>query len=450
MKKTDSICHLVVTYFNGRNADKLYRITGMAFQKSLSANAFENLCVQNLFPLGDIKETVLINDSAGVNTYKAVFSSATVAFLLGLDKDDKIKTFLFKPFDESKEKKNYRVASTNPMSTALDHLVDSVVQPYISLQATTGLSIAVLKNNRTFFYGYGETAKGNKVIPDQNTIFEIGSITKTFTAILLAEAVNSGMANLNDPINKYLPANVPPLNYAGVPITLKTLSNHSSGLPGMPSNMRPADISNPYSDYDTSNLIDFYKNFKTIRQPGQKYEYSNLATGTLGYILEKLFKKNYETLIIEKICNPIGMKDTRINITMKDSSRFAKGYNPYGYYNPPWSFKVLAGAGAIRSTSSDLMKYAKANLGNAPESLKKAIMLTHQVTFNHVAKVGLGWHIIKPGKDELIFHNGETGSFTSYLAINLEKKMAVIILSNTSIGTEDAGDAIMIWLETGQ
>ncbi len=107
----------------------------------------------------------------------------------------------------------------------------------------------------------------------------------------------------------------------------------------------------------------------------------------------------------------------------------------------------MAGAGAIRSTATDLLKYAKANLGNAPSSLNKAMQLTHIVTFTDGSKDGLAWHIIKPGSDEVIFHNGGTGGYRSYLAINMQKKFAVVILSNTSIGTEVVGDALMKWLE---
>lgn len=244
-----------------------------------------------------------------------------------------------------------------------------------------------------------------------------------------------------------MPDSIPNLEYNGTPITLKTLINHSSGLPSLPSNFNSTDITNPYRDYDNDKLFSFYKNFKAVRKPGEKYEYSNLAAGTLGVILERVYQKNYEALFVEKIYTPLGMKDTRQFIRKTDSLRFAKGYNEYGYYNSQWDFKALAGAGAIRSTAADLLKYAKANLGDAPASLNKAMQLTHIVTFIDGAKVGLAWHIIKPGADEVVFHNGGTGGFRSYLAINMQKKFAIIILSNTSIGTEEVGNALMKWLE---
>jgi CubicO group peptidase (beta-lactamase class C family) len=319
------------------------------------------------------------------------------------------------------------------------------------MQAAAGLSIGILKDGKTIFYGYGETARGNKQIPDQHTIFEIGSISKTFTAILLADAVNSGNVKLDDPVNKYLPDSIPQLQFEGIPITLKTLSNHSSGLPRIPSNFHSSDNANPYKDYDHSDLYSFYKNFKPTRKPCEKYEYSNLAAGTLGVILERVYHENYETLLIEKICKPLGMNDTREFLRKDDSARFAKGYNEDGVYNSQWDFRALGAAGAIRSTVADLLKYAKANLGDAPPKLNKAIQLTHVVTFTDgEAKVGLAWHYIKPGIDEVIFQNGGTGGYHSYLAINTKKKFLVVILSNCTRGTEEVGDAIMKWMEKNQ
>jgi CubicO group peptidase (beta-lactamase class C family) len=446
--KTDSVCQLFKKYFNEKNSEQLYELAGETFKKALPLVAFKAVCDKSLFPLGEFKEPIFENYSDGVSKYKAVFSSMQLAFLLVLDKNDKIETFQFQPYVNDKTKKNYKVSSTNKLTTPLDKQVDSAVQPYITMQATTGLSIGILKDGKTIFYGYGETAKGNKQIPDENTIFEIGSISKTFTATLLADAVNMGKLKLDDPVNKYLPDSIPKLEYEGYPITLKALSNHSSGISGMPSNFNSADITNPYKDYDTNMLFSFYRNFRPERKPGEKYEYSNLAVGTLGVILERVYRKNYEALFVEKICDPLNMNDTRQFIRKNDSARFAKGYNENGLYNSQWDFKALAGAGAIRSTASDFLKYAKGNLGDAPAPLNKAMQLTHVVTFTAGStKVGLVWHYIKPGNDEVIFHNGGTGGYRSYLAINPQKKFAVVILSNTSIGAEETGNTIMKWLE---
>jgi CubicO group peptidase (beta-lactamase class C family) len=446
--KTDSVSRLVLKDFNENNAAALYALTGDAFKKALTYDAFLTVCTNNLFPLGEMKEAIFENESNGLNTYKAVFSSMTLTLLLSLDPSEKIQTFLFKPYVDDKGKKDHKVVSSNTLSSALDKEVDSATQPYMSLLATTGLSIGILKNGKNVYYGYGETEKGNGKLPNEHTIFEIGSITKTFTSILLANAVLQGGVKLDDPVSKYFPDSIPALTFEGTALTLKTLSNHTSAIPRMPTNFHPSDNNNPYKDYNDQDMFSFYKSFRLSRKPGIQYEYSNLAGGTLGVILEKVYKKNYQDLFVETICTPLGMNDTREFIRKNDSVRFAKGYNEEGKYNSQWDFEALAPAGAIRSTASDLLIYADANLGKGPVSLEKAIQLTHVITFSDgTNKTALGWHYIKAGKSEVLFHNGGTGGFRSYLAINLDKKFAVVILSNTSIGVEEVGNSIIKWLD---
>jgi CubicO group peptidase (beta-lactamase class C family) len=446
--KTDSVSKLVLKEFNKKDAAGLYALTGDDFKKALAYDAFLSVCTNNLFPLGEMKEAIFEKESNGINTYKAVFNSTNLILLVGLDKSEKIQTLFFKPYVDSKEIKDHKVASSNPLSSTLDKLVDSASQPYINLRATAGLSIGILKNGKKIYYNYGETEKGKGQLPNEHTIFEIGSISKTFTSILLANAVLQGRVKLDDPVSKYFPDSIPVLEFEGTAITLKTLSNHTSAIPRMPTNFHPSDNNNPYKDYDDRDMFSFYKTFKLDRKPGTRYEYSNLAGGTLGVILEKIYKKSYQNLFVETICTPLGMNDTREFIRKTDSIRFAKGYNEEGKYNSQWDFEALAPAGSIRSTASDLLIYANANLGKGPVSLEKAIQLSHVITFSDgINKTALGWHYIKPGKDEVLFHNGGTGGFRSYLAINLDKKFAVVILSNTSIGLEEVGNSIMKWLE---
>ena len=372
----------------------------------------------------------------------------SLGFFLGLDKTDKIETILFKPYLDEKAIKNQKAATSNPLVSRLDKEVDSAAQTYINLLPTTGLSIGILVNGKTYYYGYGETAKGNGQLPNEHSIYEIGSISKTFTATLLADAVEKGKVKLDDPVSKYFPDSIPALDYQGAPVTLKTLSNHSSGIPRMPNNFHSSDNNNPYKDYSDQDLYSFYKTFKLDRKPGAQYEYSNLAAATLGVILEKVYNKTYQDLIVEIICDPLGMHETREFIPKNDSVRFVKGYNVEGKYNSPWDFKAMAPAGSIRSTASDMLLYANAQLGKGPAALEKDIQLTHQKTFsNGAVNTALGWHYIKPGKDEVLFHNGETGGYRTYLAINLEKKFAVVVLSNTAISIDEMSNAMMRWLE---
>jgi len=451
-QRIDSVCRLVQQYFNEKSIDKLYELTGESFRKSLPQETFKSVCVNNLFPLGEMKKTEFESHTNGVSRYKAIFPSMNLALVISLDKAEKIETFLFSPYtDLIGAKKNDKVPSSNPLVTALDKKLDSTVQSYISLKATTGLSIGILKDGKSIFYGYGETARGNQQLPNEHTLFEIGSLSKTFTSILLADAVNRGKVKLEDPVNNYLPDSIPLLQYGGITVTLKTLANHSSGIPRMPSNFHSSDNENPYKDYDRKDLFSFYKSFTPVRKPGEKYEYSNLAVGTLGVILEDVNHSSYEALLTKTICKPLHMFETKVLLLATDTLCFAKGYKEDGSVSSQWDFKALGAAGCIRSTSADLIKFAKANLGDAPPALNKDIKLTHLVTFTeNKTKLGLAWHIIQPGTDAVYFHNGQTGGYHSYFAVNLKKKFAVVILSNCAIGTEEIGGAIMKWLETNQ
>ena len=446
-QKIDSVCKLVKQYFNAKDAENIYALTGADFHKQLPPETFKQVCTNNLFPLGELKETVFENITDGVGKYKAVFATAKLDLLLSLDKTDKIQVFLFRPYTDATAKKTTKVPFTNPLVTSLDKKVDSILQPFMAEVNTVGVSIAVLKGGKVYYYGYGETAKGNNQVPDQLTIFEIGSISKTFTATLLADAVNKGKINLDGPANKYLPDSIPALSFEGVPVTVKSLINHSSGIPRMPDNFTGVDDNDPYKEYDNSKMFSFYKHFKPTRKPGASYEYSNLAAGTVGVILEKLNKDTYEKMLFNTITKPLGMNDTRQYLRKEDSVRFAKGYAD-GNYAAPWNFKAFMGAGGIRSTAADMVKYAEAQLGKAPTALNKDIQLTHTPTFTSGnTTVALAWHYIKPGADEILFHNGGTGGYRSYLGVNLQKKFAVVMLSNTTISVDGLGNDLMKWLE---
>lgn len=447
-QKTDSTCALVKKYFNEKDPQKLYDLTGEGFHKQQSWETFKNVSNTNLFPLGEIKETIFESSTNGVSKYKAVFASVNLDLLLSLDKSGKIETFLLRPYTNANvnAKKSVKVPFNNPLATELDKAVDNVMQPFMSQLNTVGASIAILKDGKTYFYGYGETAKGSNSIPDNRTIFEIGSISKTFTATLLADAVSKGKIKLDDPVNKYLPDSIPAIAFDGVLVTIKSLINHSSGIPRMPSNFGTGKA-DPYIDYDDSKMFSFYKHFTPTRKLGDKYEYSNLAVGTVGVILERINKDSYENMLLKTICKPLRMNDTKVYLRPEDSARFAKGYSD-GNFAAPWNFKAFMAAGGIRSTPADMILYAQAQLGTSPRALNSDIQLTHTVIFKTTdATLGMAWHYIKPGKDEILFHNGGTGGYKSYLAVNLQKKFAVVILSNTTISVDGVGNELMKWLE---
>lgn len=441
-QKIDSVVALVKKYFNAQDADKLYELTGDKFRQQLSKEQFATIGTNNLFPLGEMKDVVLEQNKNGLATYKASFTAMDLLLILSLDAKDQLEAFLFKPY-KTLEKKTTSTPSDNKLATAIDKSVDSAMQAYLSAKPTVGASVGILKDGKMYLYNYGEAVKGSNQLPGTHTLYEIGSITKTFTSLLLADAVERKKIKLDDPVNKYLPSTIPSLQLDGVPVTIKTLANHTSGLPRMPDNFSDSTKEgDPYVDYTKENMFDFLKTVKLGAKPGTRYDYSNLGAALLGVILEKINGKSFEAMVKEKITTPLGMNETKQTLLQGDLPRFAKGYDEKGAETSHWNFKAFAPAGALRSTSSDMLKYAQAQI-NAPKSLKNAIELTHTVTFDNKMKLGLAWHYIKPGKDEVLFHNGGTGGFRSYLAVDEKRKLAVVVLSNSALDVDESGNSIM-------
>lgn len=444
-QKVDSVFQQVKKYFNQKNADAIYNMAGGAFQKELSIDAFNGVANKQLFPLGEIKESTLISFvNNNVATYKLKFDAITLQLLMSLDKKDKLELFLFQQYQEPVNDKSALVPSNNPLKTDIDKKVDSAARKYIQKANTVGLAIGVIDNGTTSTYGYGETVKGNGKIPNADIFFELGSITKTFTAILLAHYVNEGKVSLRDPIRKYLPDSVA-ANPQLASITLLELCNHTSGLERLPDNLIPhaTDPLNPYKDYTKELLYAYLKTCKLKSQPGTQYAYSNLGVGLLGSILETISQKPYEEMVREIICKPLGMFSTGQYLNPLAMPRFVQVYNAGGVATPPWEFDVLAPCGALRSTLNDMLLYAKANLHPGNDKLGRAIELSHHITFTKDVKIAMAWHIITVNGVDYIFHNGGTNGSSSFMAFNTTKNIAVIVLSNAVESTDELGTGIL-------
>lgn len=302
-----------------------------------------------------------------------------------------------------------------------------------SFPNNTQLSIALINNGKINFIGIERVNDTIRRIENYRNVFEIGSITKVFTATLLSNFVNEEELKLDDNIQDYLDFKINSENG----ITFKELANHTSGLPRLPSNLNLlfVDQDNPYKDYDREKLISYLtKEMKLNQEPGLKYEYSNLGAGILGFELASISESSFESLLQEKIFSTYKMVNstsTRENIKTK----LVKGLKPNGKTTSNWDFDVLAGGGAIFSTVEDLSKFALAQF----DTTNKELVLTHKPTFkvNENMSIGLGWHILKrKNEGELIWHNGGTGGYTSSMALDLKNKNGIIILSNVSAFNE--------------
>ena len=204
-------------------------------------------------------------------------------------------------------------------TTDLPEEIQGAIQELVDNGYAVGIVVGVLDSNDTEFYDYGTLAYNSNQTVNENTIFEIGSITKVFTTLILADMVVRGELSLDDPIEEYLPdVKVPARN--GKKITLKDLTTHTSGLPRMPDNFAPEDWSNPYVDYTVKNLYEFLSNYTLTRDIGAQFEYSNLGMGLLGHILALRSDTTFEELVKSRICDELGLEDTTISLT--PSNRF--------------------------------------------------------------------------------------------------------------------------------
>ncbi|MES2808878.1 MAG: serine hydrolase domain-containing protein [Bacteroidota bacterium] len=445
-QKTDSVYRLIKRHIGTNDANAIYALAHPRFKQSITLGNFRDFLFRELFSLGEIKqdslESFVNNLTAG---YKITFDKGPMLLTMSLADDDKLAYFKLEPYKAGPTIKPKPVATSNPLKSQTDKLIDLVTRRYIQKSNTAGLAIGTLIDGKANTYFYGETKMGYEKLPNANTIFEIASISKTFTATILAWYVNQGKLRLNDPITKYLPDTVA-ANPALQNVTLLQLSNHTSGLPSLPNNFgkqKNYTDANPYKNYTQQMMFAFLKNCSLRSEPGKSYTYSNLAVGLLGVILERVSKKTYEQMVTEIICKPLAMKSTTQHLATTSTANFATLYDEMGLQTPAWDFDALAACGSLKSTVTDLLLYAKANMVKTDNKLSQAFELTHQVTFDRDAPVGLGWHIITVEGVKYIFHNGGTSGSSSFLAFNREKNIAIVILSNATASLDATGTGIL-------
>jgi len=304
-----------------------------------------------------------------------------------------------------------------------------------------GIAVGMIADNpqERWVVGYGRLSATDDRVPDGDTVFEIGSITKVFTGILLAQAVLNGEVKLDDPISMYLPEGVTAPEYEGRPITLLDLATHTSGLPR--ESFHPRDESNPYADYTMDQMYVFLSGYRLTRAPGSSFEYSNYGFGLLGNLLvRRVGQADYEALLLERITRPLGMDSTRIELTPEMRSRLATPHLSYSVVTSNWDIPTLAGCGAIRSTANDMLTFLAANMGMTETGLQPALQLANTPQRPIIGQdyIGLGWCLPNSGK-AIHWHNGETGGYHSYLGWDPQRKIGVVVLANAAVDIDDVG-----------
>jgi serine-type D-Ala-D-Ala carboxypeptidase/endopeptidase len=292
-----------------------------------------------------------------------------------------------------------------------------------------GIVVGVIDPNGRRVVAYGKLANGDPRTLDGDTIFEIGSVTKVFTSLVLADMVNRNEVALDDPAAKYLPESVRMPERSGKSITLLDLSTHSSGLPRLPSNLKPKDPANPYADYTVDDLYQFLSSYTLPRDPGSEVEYSNLGAGLLGHVLSRRGGTDYESLVRSRITQPLSMPDTGITLSSSQKQRMATGHNALLAPIANWDLPTLAGAGALSSSANDMLTFLEAFLGYKESTLAapmKAMLEVRRPVGKETFEIGLAWGIL----GEIAWHDGGTGGFRSFIGYDPKTRVGVVALSN--------------------
>ncbi len=372
---------------------------------------------------GNIESMEFINYQQGTYAiYKTKFEKTVLAVNISLDDQNQINGLFIKPYEKPQENENKTVNSLNNYPKEIAEIIFSKSKDFPN---NTQLSIALIQNGKTKYYGIIKVNDTIKPAENQKNIFEIGSITKVFTSTVLASLVENEKIKLTDEINSYYPFTFKD----NIKINFESLANHTSGLPRLPENLDLSNEINPYKNYGKTEIDEYLKNLLTLENKTSKtYSYSNLGAGLLGYTLGLSQKTSFQKLLQKKIFDKYKMKNS-FTSSQNLGNSLIKGLNTKGEIVSNWDFDVLFGAGGILSTTEDLAIFANAQFN--PKN--KELELTRKTTFDikENTKIGLGWHKLESANGEnLLWHNGGTGGYSSSMIMKVEEKTAVVILSN--------------------
>ena len=299
----------------------------------------------------------------------------------------------------------------------------------------TGVAVAAVRDGRTALHVRGTTDRSGERPVDGRTRFEVGSLTKTFTALLLADAVARGEVGLDDPIARYLPPHAVPVHPGGMPITLLHLATHTSGLPRLPGGFLatavPGWFSNPYAAYPPGRLLDSLGATRVRTRPGSRVHYSNLGVGLLGQVLAEAAGTPYPTLLTRRVLRPLGLERSTCDPTRAQ----ATGYW-HGRPRPPWAIPALPGAGALRCGAGDLLRYLEALLrptGAGPLAAALADVQRRRLVLPRSGDgLCLVWNVRRTDGRDLFFHSGGTRGFSAFAGFCPADGTALAAVANTT------------------
>jgi len=326
--------------------------------------------------------------------------------------------------------------------------IEVMIKTAVDSKRSKSIIIGIIDSNGRRIFSAGVISEEDPRRPDSNTMYEIGSITKVFTSLILADKSLKQQLSLQDPISKFLPKSVKTPNTKGKEISLLDLSIHTSTFPRFPYNVDPKNLDDAYGDYSIKRLLEYVSAYQPDMEIGSQWRYSNTAYGLLGYILTTASKaKNYEELIKEQICKPLGMYSTVITLSPSLQKNTAIGHSEYGKPVPPLNLSSIDGAGAFRSNMNDMLTFAAANLGLIQSHLAPAMQLTHvkqiKKESNGPDYATMGWTLWEKDGRNVIFKDGGTPGFRTFIGIDTKNKFGVVVLSSSNNGVTDIGKHIL-------
>lgn len=355
--------------------------------------------------------------------------------------------------------------------------IDELVEPVVLFGSPSAFIIGIIIDGKKSVYGYGDAGLGFGP-PQPNTVFEIGSNTKTFTATLLSEFIDEGILSLDDSINKFLPASVVPPTYKGRNIRLRDLVTHTSGLPREVYNFN-IDFSIVWSEFTNDDYYAFlndisreaypfddFTNGNDLEYLGTNFRYSNIGIAILGHILERASGKTFEQLIDERICSRLHMIDTRVYTDLSEEQKNripnAYGANQNGIELPRDMGRHLA-PGALLSTIDDMLNYMEANMDNS-SSLSQSMQKCHEIIYTreeicsgngdagetfpypHADGIGMAWYVTYKNGDTIVEHGGDYNHHCKF-KFNKTKKVGIVTFSNTANTVENGiVETIFEWI----
>jgi CubicO group peptidase (beta-lactamase class C family) len=414
----DEVKDHIVSCYNRYDFKAIYQLADTAFSNHITENQLTGFLRGNQNS-GKIVKDSLLGAANGKYTYLLAAESRDLRMNIEVTPAKKFSGFGFSNVPSVLLPMGKIVPSDNPLKTALDLSVDSAAKDYYRNPNAQALVIRMIRNGKSYTYHYQ--------CPDKAALFEIGSVTKTFTGTLLAQAVLDHRVALSDDIRKYLTGNYPNLTYGRKAITLLDLANHTSRLPELPEDIgaQPGfDPLTPEKGYDSAMFYAALHRVKLDTVPGYKYNYSNFGIALLGHILERVYHQPYAGLLVKYMTGPFGMKNTYYELNAQQKHRMAIPHAENGRVIPFQEEGMFAPAGDIHAPLADLMRY----LAQQIQERSPMVKLSHQPTVN---KVGLAWGVRSDGKYRNIQHNGSTLGFTAHISAFPELNSGCVLLTNS-------------------